>query len=110
MPQIITVRPGRFYSADGVAMPIWIKDPHDVVDYTLDWTRLLNDDDAVVAVTYIVAPASQLKVLSTNFTTTQTTCWLMGGVTGETYSVTAQITTRDGRQEERTFQIVIGLN
>ncbi|ORV92807.1 hypothetical protein AWC11_07335 [Mycobacterium interjectum] len=110
MPQVITVGPGTIYSADGHAMPIWTKDPFDVKDYTLDWSLLLAPGDTIEAVTFVVAPGFELTVLSTNFTDTTATCWLQGGVLDETYSVTCQVTTADGRQQEYSFDIICGKN
>ncbi len=110
MPQVITTAPTIIYSADGTAMPVWTKDPNDLVDYTMDWSKLLNQDDFIEAAMFIVAPASELTVLSTNFTETQATCWLQAGVLGLTYAVTCRITTDHGRQQEYTFQIVCGAN
>ncbi|OIN79772.1 hypothetical protein BMG05_16635 [Mycobacterium malmoense] len=110
-------------------MPVWTKDPQDLKDYTLDWTNILTTDDTIAAVDYVVSPGSELTVFSTDFdndATIQvidgagayitlsnrqiTTCWLQGGVLDETYSGQALITTADGRQEKRSFQVVIGPN
>lgn len=124
MPQVITTTLQTTYSADGVAMPVWPKDPNDVVDYTLDWTDQLVTGDTIIAVTYVIAPANELSVLSADFTNTGTTlidnveltnrllttCWLQAGVLAETYSVTARITTDSGREQERTFEIICGQN
>lgn len=110
MPQVITSDPGISYSADGVAMPVWGKDPDDVLDYTLDWSKQLVEDDTIVAVTHIVLPGSELFVLSENFTDTTSTCWLQAGVLNLSYSVTCRVTTSKGRQMDRTFQITIGQN
>ena len=110
MPQVITTAPTVIYAADGTAMPVWTKDPNDVVDYTLDWSTQLNSDDSIVAVVYVISPASELTVLSTNFTATQATCWLQAGVLDLTYAVTCRVTTDHGRVLEYTFQIVCGSN
>ncbi len=116
MPQVITTAPSVIYAADGTAMPVWTKDPNDVVDYTLDWSMQLNIDDSIVAVVYVISPGSELTVLSSNFSAgttgsaTQATCWLQAGVLGLTYAVTCRITTDHGRVLEYTFQIVCGSN
>lgn len=110
MPQVITTAPTVIYAADGTAMPVWTKDPNNVEDYTLDWSVQLNVDDSIEAVDFIVEPASELTVLSSNFTATQATCWLQAGVLGLTYAVTCRVTTDHGRVLEYTFQIVCGSN
>jgi hypothetical protein len=107
---VIQTGPTVVYAADGTAMPVWTKDPSDVVDYTLDWSLILNSNDSIEAAEFIVEPASELTVLSVNFTATQATCWLQAGVLGLTYAVTCRVTTADGRQQEYTFQIVCGAN
>lgn len=110
MPQVITSGPKVVYAADGTAMPVWVHDPNDVLDYTLDWSVQLVSDDSIVGVTYVVLPGSELFTVSTNFTATTSTCWLQGGVLGLTYSVACRITTNFGRQQEYTFEIVCGQN
>lgn len=110
MPQVITVGPKTVLSADGYPMPIWPKDPFDVKDYTLDFSNILAPGDTIAAVNFVIAPGFELTVLSTNFTDTTATCWLQGGVLDQSYGVTCQITTADGRQQEYTFEIICGKN
>lgn len=96
-------------SADGILMPIWVKDPQDVADYGLGWSNHLGADDFIVAAEFDTGN-SALQILSTNFDNTRTFVWLSGGVTTVTYFVTCHITTDKGRQHERTFAIQIGQN
>lgn len=96
-------------SADSVKMPLFEKDPQDVLDYGFDWSNHLADDDTIVAVTFQTSNA-ELGVLSTNFTDTNAYVWLYGGVVEQTYLVTMHITTDKGRQHERTFAVQCGEN
>lgn len=107
----IIENPAAIYSADGIAMPLYVKDPADIVDYTLDWSKLIPND-AIAAVVYTVVTAPTLTVISSNFTaeTNLTTCWLQGGVLDTTYTITSKITTTAGRELEREFQVTIGQN
>jgi hypothetical protein len=87
-------------------MPVkFAQDPEAILDYTLDWSKLLVEGD-VLAQTHFT-PDSGLSVLSENFTDSLATCWLLGGIAGQTYNVTCHITTVGGRQDDRTFQIVV---
>lgn len=101
---------GQFIkAADGIIMPLYIKDPGDVVEYTLDWSNHLPDDDPIVAVSYSVTN-SELIIVSSSFTEITTQVILSGCVTGVSYGVTAHATTEHGRQLDRTFRIVGGQN
>lgn len=98
---------GRFqYGADGVQMPIWPKDPQSKLDYTLDWSKHLADDDKVIDARF--AAGGALQMFSPTFNDHQAQCWLAGGVTGVSYPVTCSVTTARGRQHDRTFRIAVG--
>lgn len=101
--------------SDGILMPVFIKDPDDVEDYTLGFANHLVSDDEIVAVAFIPSD-STLPVLSTNVadslapnvrTNAAATGWVGGGTLGVTYSVICRITTEHGRRHDRTFQILI---
>lgn len=92
----------------------WIQDPEAILDYTLDWSDRLVEGDTIAHVQFI--PDAGLSVLSENVTDSTkypdrpgqaVTVWLLGGVVGQTYNVVCHITTAGGRQDDRTFQIVI---
>lgn len=111
-------------SADGTYMPRWFKDGDDVLDYTLDWRHKLPDDDIVVSANFIAH--SDLTVLSINIADavdfdadgvptivradSACTAWISGGLLGRVYDVICRVVTREGRQMDRTFQLVIGQN
>lgn len=96
-------------SADGILMPLWFKDPDDVLDFGLGWSNHLAADDVIVAAEFEVSNAA-LQILSTNFDNSRTFVWLAGGGVGITYFVTCTITTDKGRQHQRTFAVQIGQN
>lgn len=83
----------------------WTQDPNAILDYTLDWSKLLVTGDVLVHASFIPDPG--LSVLSENFTDTLATVWLLNGLVGQLYNVICHITTAGGRQDDRTFQIVI---
>lgn len=82
----------------------FIKDSSAVLDYSLDWSDWLVEDDHLVHCTFVPDPG--LSVISSNVTNTHATGWISGGIPGQTYSVTCHITTDGGRQDDRTFQIL----
>jgi len=92
-------------AADAIQFPIWIKDPDDVEDYTLDWAARLVGDDFIIAADFICS--AELHIVSVNFTHHMATVWLSGGIEGSTYEITCRITTDAGRVHERTFQLVM---
>lgn len=91
----------------------FIQDPQAVLDYTLDWSNWLVEDDFLAHVSF-TAPDG-INILSQNVsdsvvTDRENVCatvWLSGGTVGVTYNVTCHIVTDGGREDDRTFQLVI---
>ena len=62
----------------------------------------LADGDAILGSEFFVHPADDdglLRVEATSHTDTSATCWLSGGVLGNTYRVRNKATTRAGRTD-----------
>ena len=78
------------------------KDPHAVLDYSIEWSRWLGGDE--IGTSDWSVPEPLTKIADTK-TTTKTTVWLSGGAAGQSYTVTNRITTTGGRTEDRSFQI-----
>lgn len=79
-----------------------VKDPDATVDYQLDWETWLAGD--TIASSTITAEAGLTLESSENTTTTQT-AWVSGGTAGQDYDVVFEITTTDGRIDQRTLTI-----
>lgn len=79
------------------------KDPNDVIDYDLDWSKWLRDGDTILVSDWIV-PAG-ITMNSETSTNTSSKIWLSGGTAGQSYSLTNRITTAQGRQKDRTITI-----
>lgn len=82
----------------------FLKDPDAVLDYVVDFTSWLADGDTITSAT---VTADGVTVDSTDTTTTTVTAWVSGGTLGETATLTCQITTADGRTDERTIRLSI---
>lgn len=80
------------------------KDPDAKLDYTLDWREWL-DGDIVKTSTWELDPG--LTMESATHDGMKTTIWLSGGDAGEHYKVTNHIITTDGREDERSFTVVV---
>jgi hypothetical protein len=80
----------------------FLKDPHAVLDYTIDWTHWLAGD--TIATSEWILPVD-LTLTAHTKTITSTTAWLSGGTAGESYTVTNRITTGGGRTEDRSFTV-----
>jgi hypothetical protein len=78
------------------------KDPNAVLDYTIDWSAWLGDDQILTSTWTVPGGLSQSGV---TFSGSTTTIWLSGGIAGTSYSVYNQITTVGGRTEKRTFKV-----
>jgi hypothetical protein len=78
------------------------KDPHAILDYTIDWTRWLAGD--TIATSEWLVAAGLTKVADSK-TVSSATVWLSGGTAGQSYTVTNRIVTNGGRTEDRSFTI-----
>jgi len=82
------------------------KDPQAKLDYQFDWgTNWLETGDTIESVVWTV-PSGLTKESQSN-TTTTATVWLSGGVDGRSYDIICQITTDDGREDQRTFTLPV---
>lgn len=80
------------------------KDPDEVLDYHIDWTKTL-DGDTIVSSVWIGPGTPNLTRVTNSTTTTRTTMWLAAGVAGERYELTNRITTAGGRTYDQTVRI-----
>lgn len=87
--------------------PEWTQASDSVLDYTLDWTNWLAETGDSIASTTFTPSDSSISVISVNTTATQATGWLTGGTNGDVYSVVVHIVTEYGRQDDRTFNLII---
>lgn len=81
----------------------FLKDPNATLDWSFDWSRWLADAETITAQTVTADPG--LTVNSTSQSAGVVTTWLSGGTAGDDYRVTCQITTSDGRIDDRTITI-----
>lgn len=83
---------------------LYPKDPNDVVDYTVNWSRYLNRVDDVILISgWIVPDGIEMETETSN--DTLATVWLSGGTAGVSYNLTNRITTAGGRQLDKTITI-----
>ena len=80
------------------------KDPQAVLDYTIDWTKWLDEVGETIATRTWIVPTGLTKVTETN-TTKLATVWLSGGTVETNYTVTNRITTVAGRTDDRSITI-----
>jgi hypothetical protein len=92
-----------------------IKDPSEVLDYTIDYTDVLaqsDPPDSIVSSTWAIGQRTLETTLTivddTIFTVNTATVWMSGGsLTGLQHRLTNHITCASGRQYERTITFVI---
>jgi hypothetical protein len=82
-------------------------DPSAVLDYTVDWAAWLATSETISASTWVVAAGITQTTPAPSFTTTTTTIWLTGGTVGTEYTITNHVTTNQGRQDDRSFTVVV---
>lgn len=81
------------------------KAPDTTLDYPIDWSlNLAEDDDTITASEWLIDIG--LTKESESFEPTSTVVWVSGGTLGTQYNLTNHITTVGGRIEDFTFIIV----
>lgn len=88
-----------------MASSLFAHDPQAVLDYQYNWGEWLPAGDSIIAHT-VTAP-SGLTVDSSTATSTAVTAWISGGTIGAYYDVVCHITTAQGREDDRTMQLVV---
>ena len=81
------------------------KDPDAVLDYGFDWSDWLATGEAISVSTWTV-PTGITKDSDASADST-TTIWLSGGTDGTTYTLTNHITTDAGREDDRSFDVIV---
>lgn len=82
----------------------FIKDPDAVLDYQVDWSRWLSDGETIVE-SYWVLTSGDVVIGDTGQTDTASTVWLSGGT--EQSTLTNRIVTSDGREDTRSFTVLL---
>ena len=87
-------------------MKIVTKDPDAVLDYKVDWSTWLAEISDTIATSSWDVPTGLTEDSDEN-NETEAVVWLSGGTAGQTYTVTNHIVTAGGREDDRSFQIVV---
>jgi hypothetical protein len=81
------------------------KDPDEVLDYNIDWSKRLVTGDTISTSTWFVPDG--LTNEEEDKTTTETTVWLSGGTLAQNYSVLNRVVTVEGRTMDQTVTLKI---
>lgn len=81
------------------------KDPDEVLDYQIDWTKRL-DGDTILTSTFIIDTGT-VVIDSDSNTTTVTTVFLSGGTIGDTDIITNRVTTAGLRTMDQSVKLKI---
>lgn len=98
-------------------MPTYKKDPDAVLDYKFDYKPMTNGtggrtdwlgaSETITSHTITADPGITVGVNTITDSSTSVTVWLSGGSAGSSYDVTCQISTSDGRTDDRTITIAV---
>lgn len=86
-------------------MKIFQKQPADTLDYDIDFSSWLTDEDTIVAAAAVSSVPAELTIDSVLSSSQAVKVWVSGGLTGSTYKVTATATSALGRIKEIDFKI-----
>lgn len=81
------------------------KDPDEVLDYEIDWTKRL-DGDTITSEDFIVAEGDVVVDSSTS-TDSTATVWLSGGTLDEQCLITCRVVTAGGRTMDQSMKLKI---
>jgi hypothetical protein len=73
------------------------KDPADEADYSIDWIRLIGNDE-ISSSTWDIPDG--VESANPDFSGSRSTIWISGGTAGEDYILTNRIVTEGGRTLE----------
>jgi hypothetical protein len=84
-------------------MTTFLKDPNEELDYGFDWSSWLASGESIA--TYSLSAEAGITLGTNSVNAGIITYWLSGGTEGETYKITCQVETNEGRIGERTMRI-----
>lgn len=80
------------------------KQPVEILDYDVDFSRWLVDD-TITAASVEILPAGELMLNTVDTDPTAVKVWLRGGVSGTSYKVEVTIDTDRGRRGQVEFRV-----
>lgn len=83
------------------------KDPNEILDYQLDWSRRLDEGDAIASAQFTLVDAAGLAIAAQDFTGTTATVWLTSGTEGEEAAILCRVETAGGRIFDQTVNLSI---
>lgn len=85
------------------------KQPHEVLDFDIDGSRRIGDDDSIadVSVTITGPDGVLFQPVPATWSETVAKIWLAGGMDGEVYKVTILVITMGARKIEREFLMYV---
>ena len=96
-------------------IPVKIKDPDAIVDYSVDWgENWLKGSDVIATSSWsisaddnIASPLLQIDSDAVDVTNKIATAWISGGKAGKTYLVTNRVNTTGGRRNDQSLFIKV---
>lgn len=98
------------FTTTNPAKPTIVKDPDAILDYSWDFSNVIDDGDSIATVEFIVDdPESGLVVVNQTLQGNVGVAWLSGGVPGQTWGVTCRYHTAStpARVDDRTLYFSI---
>lgn len=81
------------------------KQPADILDYDIDFSDWIADDDLITNGTVTIDPTGALISNTVQIHSPTVKVWLAGGTNNSTYKVTLLASTRQGRVKEVEFKV-----
>ena len=81
------------------------KQPAEYLDYNVDFSEWMPEDDQIASATVAVSPEGELTADTISIMTPIVKFWAAGGTAGKTYKLTVKITTEGGRIKEDELKI-----
>jgi hypothetical protein len=87
-------------------MSLYVKDPDAVLDYTIDWSDWLGENETISTRT-VIADTGITVDSSSIVDGTSVMIWLSKGTVGQYYRVTCRIVTTAARTDDRSITIQV---
>ena len=85
-----------------------VKDPTAVLDYAFDYSAWLATNETISTAT-ITVPTGIALAQGASINGGIVTFWLSGGVALNSYTISCEITTSQGRTDSRSFQLICNI-
>lgn len=88
-----------------MAIPVEHKDPAELLDYRIDWSGVVGDDEITASAWAVAQGDVSISTPPNTFDENSATVWVSGGSAGTVSVLTNTVTTDGGRTYEQSIKL-----